>query len=71
MEFEFATPQRIIFGNRAMDQVGKIASEFGQQAFILTGSGSVAIDWLWRSLRSEGVSGEVFRVEREPDVPQS
>ena len=68
MDFEFATSQRIIFGAGNLNQVGKIASVFGNRAFILAGSGSVPLDGLWRSLSAMSVSGEVFRVEGEPDV---
>lgn len=69
MQFEFATANRIIFGEGTLAKVGGIASEFGDQALIVTGSGSVPLDELMSRLEAAGVKGEVFRVEHEPDIP--
>jgi alcohol dehydrogenase class IV len=69
MAFEFATANRIIFGEGVFNQAGEIAFGFGQRALILTGSGSVSIDPLWRVLQTAGVKGTVFQVESEPDIP--
>lgn len=68
VRFEFATPNRIIFGAGTLAHVGEIASEFGKQALIVTGSGSVPLDGLWRGLNSAGINCDVFRVETEPDI---
>jgi alcohol dehydrogenase class IV len=69
MSFEFATANRIIFGEGVLAQVGEIASGFGTRALIVTGGGSVSIDPLWRNLKSAGVTGTVFQVESEPNIP--
>jgi alcohol dehydrogenase class IV len=69
MGFEFATAHQIIFGNGTIEKVGELAPQFGQRALIVTGSGSVPVDSLWGILQSAGISGTVFQVEAEPDVP--
>ncbi|MBW6465199.1 MAG: iron-containing alcohol dehydrogenase [Brevefilum sp.] len=69
MSFEFATAHQIIFGRGELKKVGAIAPQFGQRALIVTGSGSVPLDGLRRILQSVGVTGTIFQVDREPDVP--
>jgi alcohol dehydrogenase class IV len=68
MGFEFATANRIIFGNGALKQVGEVASGFGVRAFIVAGSGSVPLDLLFAALESAGITGGLFRVDQEPDI---
>ncbi len=69
MSFEFASPNRIIFGEGSLSKVSEIAPEFGRKALIVTGKGSVPLDNLLSYLDSAGVGWEVFRISREPDVP--
>jgi alcohol dehydrogenase class IV len=69
MGFEFATAHQIIFGNGTIEKVGELAPQFGQRAMIVTGSGSVPVEGLWGTLQSAGVTGTIFQVEGEPDVP--
>jgi len=69
MNFEFASPNRIIFGEGSLSKVSEIAPGFGRKALIVTGKGSVPMDTLLACLDSVGVGCEVFRVGREPDVP--
>jgi len=69
MNFEFASPNRIIFGEGSLSKVSEIAPGFGRKALIVTGKGSVPMDTLLACLDSEGVGSQVFRVGREPDVP--
>jgi alcohol dehydrogenase class IV len=69
MGFEFATAHQIIFGNGTLEKVGKLAPLFGQRVLIVTGSGSVPLDGLWGILKSAGISGTVFHVDAEPDIP--
>jgi alcohol dehydrogenase class IV len=69
MNFEFATAHQIIFGKGQLARVGEIAPQFGQRALIVTGSGSVPMDGLWRILQSVGMTGTVFQINGEPDVP--
>jgi len=69
MRFEFATANRIIFGNGALKELGNIAPRFGCRGFIVTGSGSVPINDLIEILESSDVAWEIFRMGHEPDVP--
>lgn len=69
MGFEFATANRIIFGNGTITRVGQVASEFGKRALIVAGSGSVPLDRLFHSIESVDITGHLFRVEHEPDIP--
>ncbi len=69
MRFEFATANKIIFGNGTIREIGDIATRFGSRAFIVAGSGSVPMDKLFTAFESSGVRWEIFRISREPDVP--
>jgi alcohol dehydrogenase class IV len=69
MRFEFATADRIVFGNGMLKALGDIAPEFGRHALIVTGGGSVPLDDLVSILESSGIKWEIFRVGHEPDVP--
>lgn len=69
MGFEFATANQIVFGNGSLTRVGQIASKFGKRALIVTGSGSVPLERLFHSIESVDLSGCLFRVEHEPDIP--
>lgn len=68
MSFEYASPNRIFFGEGMLSKAGAISSEFGERALIVTGSGSVPMDGLLQNLKAAGITGVVFRVETEPDV---
>lgn len=69
MTFEFASANRIVFGAGSVSQVGGIASELGERALIVTGSGTVPVVGLLNSLETAGIPSEVFRVVAEPDIP--
>jgi len=69
MGFEFATAHQIIFGKGSLSKVADIAPQFGERALLVTGSGSVPVDRLWGILISAGITGTVFQVDAEPDVP--
>lgn len=69
MGFEYASPNRIFFGEGMFSKAGAISSEFGKRALIVTGSGSVSLDGLLINLQAVDVSGFIFRVENEPDIP--
>ena len=68
MGFEYASPNRIFFGEGMLSKAGAIASGFGEKALIVTGSGSVPLDGLFQSLEVAGIRGDVFQVETEPDI---
>jgi alcohol dehydrogenase class IV len=69
MRFDFATSDRILFGEGTLSEVGNIAADLGGKALIVTGSGSVPIKGLQSALEQSGVGIAVFRVEAEPDIP--
>lgn len=69
MGFEYASPNRIFFGEGMFSKAGVISSEFGKRALIVAGSGSVKLEGLLEKLQSVNVSGFIFRVENEPDIP--
>jgi alcohol dehydrogenase class IV len=68
MVFEFASTNRIIFGEGALARAGEVAAEFGTRAFIVTGSGSVELEPLVYILNTAGISSTVFQVASEPDI---
>lgn len=68
MNFEFATADRIIFGQGTLRKVREIAPGFGEKALIVCGSGSVPLDPVLEPLAAAGVAWEVFRVGHEPDI---
>ena len=69
MYFEFASASRIVFGEGSLEKVSAIAPELGRKALVVTGKGTVPIDALLNLLDSAGLSWEIFRVGKEPDVP--
>ena len=66
MQFEFATATRIIFGPGALQQVGPLAAEMGQQAFVVTGSTNERAAPLLEQLRQRGLETVTFNVSGEP-----
>lgn len=69
MIFEFATSDRVIFGNGTLKKLSEIALDFGRNALIVTGGGSVPLGELCAILEASAVGWEIFRVGHEPDVP--
>ena len=43
-EFEFYNPTRVIFGNKSVEKLGKIAREYGQRCLIASVNGDVRFD---------------------------
>ena len=68
MAFEFATAQRIIFGDGVAEQAGALAAALGRNALIVAGTGRRHVDPLLASLAAAGVAGVVYAVGGEPDV---
>ncbi len=68
MAFEFATAQRIIFGDGVAEQAGALAAALGRNALVVTGSSRRHADPLLASLAAAGVAGSIFPVGGEPDV---
>ena len=66
--FEFVTPDKIIFGNGAIEKINLIAQGFGKQALLVCGGGSVSIERITRILKEAGIVFDIFRVEDEPEI---
>jgi len=68
MRFEFATATRIIFGAGSLSELGAIASDFGQKAFIVTGVAEDISRPILKNLEECGISIVNFRVHGEPTI---
>lgn len=66
--FEFASPARIIFGEGALQQAGKIAATYGSRGLVVTGLGSAATTRLFALLRDEGIELLSVEVSGEPEI---
>lgn len=66
MNFEFAAPQRIIFGPGTFKQAGLLARELGRRALVITGSHPDRAEPLLRILEAQGIAATVFPIPGEP-----
>jgi len=64
--FEFATAGRIVFGAGTLAEAAPAAAQFGQRAFVVTGSSPARAAPLIESLRASGIETVAFSVDREP-----
>ena len=60
MAFEFATAQRIIFGDGVAEQAGALAAALGRSALVVTGTSRRHADPLLASLAAAGAAGSVL-----------
>lgn len=68
MRFEFATAQRIIFGNGVLKEAGGIAKELGTRAIVVTGLNPERSQPLLELLDAQGMPALLVPVLREPSV---
>lgn len=68
MQFEFATAQRIIFGNGTLRDIGKIAAPFGKRALVVTGRDTSRATPLFDLLHKAKVETQIFAVAGEPTI---
>ena len=66
MNFDFAAPQRILFGPGTLKQAGHLARELGRRALVVTGRDPVRAAPLLRMLEAQGISATVFPIAGEP-----
>jgi alcohol dehydrogenase class IV len=66
--FEFATPQRVIFGEDTLSEAGKIAATFGNRAVVVTGQGGAELKRLLDYLQEQGVEWVQVQAAGEPDI---
>jgi len=68
LDFAFATSNRILFGDGRVGEAGKISSEYGSKAFVITGSTPERAAPLIESLQSHGMLHTEFSVSQEPTI---
>ncbi|MEN7973439.1 MAG: iron-containing alcohol dehydrogenase [Verrucomicrobiota bacterium] len=66
MEFEFATAQRIVFGNGRLQELPTIINGMGQRAAFITGSNAERIMPVFKILKNCGASPAAFSISGEP-----
>ncbi len=65
IQFDFATANRIIFGNGSSERIGAIAKKFGQRAMVVTWDASISVI---DALRRQGLQLVLFSVAGEPTI---
>lgn len=68
LKFEFATAGRIVFGAGSAAEAGRLASEFGRRAFVLTGSRPERAGVVLESLRRGADVSALCQVRGEPTI---
>lgn len=68
MQFEFATANRILFGEGRLSEVGALAAGLGRKALLALGAPTALSDPLLEALASAGVQVVIFRVQGEPTL---
>ena len=66
MNFDFASPRRILFGPGTFRQAGALAQELGRRALVVTGRDPTRAAPLLDLLRAAGIATEAFPVGGEP-----
>jgi alcohol dehydrogenase class IV len=68
MRFEFATATRILFGAGAIEKSGKIITDLGRRALVVTGSSPDRSKPFLNVLCEHGVEHHLFSIDGEPTV---
>jgi alcohol dehydrogenase class IV len=68
MKFEFATAQRILFGEGALAEIGAATRSFGARALVVTGANPQRAERLLALLTAANVQPTIFSVANEPTV---
>ncbi len=66
MRFEFASPERIIFGWGKVREVGSLAAGIGSRAIVVTGRSAERAEAVIGQLHKEGIKYIIFNVAGEP-----
>lgn len=66
--FEFSTATRIIFGWDTLNEIGKLAAEFGRKAMVVTGQNGARAERLLGLLKEAGLSTSTFCIPSEPTL---
>ncbi|MBN1546486.1 MAG: iron-containing alcohol dehydrogenase [Syntrophaceae bacterium] len=68
MQFEFATPQKILFGRNSLSEVAGLAAALGSRILLLTGQSSDRFPQLVTDLKQQGMDIRLFPIKREPTL---
>jgi alcohol dehydrogenase class IV len=68
MKFEFATAQRILFGEGTLADIGAVTRTFGACALVVTGANPQRAERLLALLAAASVQTTIFSVAKEPTV---
>lgn len=68
MQFEFATANRILFGEGRLSEAGKLAAGLGRKALLALGAPQALAERLLESLAAAGVQAVIYRVQGEPTL---
>jgi alcohol dehydrogenase class IV len=68
MRFEFATAQRIVFGQGSVCELPGIALAFGRRAFVVVGKDRIRRAGILADLEAKGMNCTIFGVPGEPTV---
>lgn len=68
MKFEFATAQRIIFGEGVAQEIGALAAAFGTRALVVTGAHPARAEHVLAALHAAGVQTTLFSIAGEPTI---
>ena len=60
MKFEFATAQRIIFGEGSLNQIGALAESFGRRVLVVTGAHPERAQPLLDLLAADALDAAIF-----------
>jgi alcohol dehydrogenase class IV len=66
VQFEFATANRVVFGDGALGQLGALAADFGRKALVVTGRSAERARRASELLAGAGVASTVIHVAAEP-----
>ncbi|GAP14762.1 alcohol dehydrogenase, class IV [Longilinea arvoryzae] len=69
MNFDFATANRILFGNGKVHEVARIVASYGRQTLLIHGRHAAGVETLRSDLESAGVNVVDYISSGEPDVP--
>lgn len=68
MRFEFATANRIVFGTGTASELGKLASEKGTHALVVTDNNPDRVGDVIQHLSDAGVQHTIYSVDHEPTI---
>lgn len=68
VSFDFATANRILFGEGVLDQAGTICAELGERALVVTGSSVGRAQPLLELLQNQAIDVDHFLVPQEPTI---